>query len=115
MWVLRWSLFWYALLKVLSSFAIILTRKRKLIASHLLSFGGLITVNILWPFFTVPCVGLQCAIVVFLIILIYFFTYYLYVLCSTLNVGDENLSQNSGFLINFILQYYCSLRECMSF
>ena len=40
--VLCWSLFWYALLNVLSSFAIILTRKRELIALLLLSFGCLV-------------------------------------------------------------------------
>ena len=33
-----WSLFWYALLYVLSSFAIILSRKRELVALFLLSF-----------------------------------------------------------------------------
>ena len=36
--VLCWSLFWYALLYVLSSFAIILTRKKELVALLLLSF-----------------------------------------------------------------------------
>ena len=39
--------FWYALLYVLSSFAIILTRKRKLVALLLLAFGCLVTVNVL--------------------------------------------------------------------
>ena len=43
--VLCWSLFWYALLYVLSSFAIILTRKRELVALLLLSFGCLVAVN----------------------------------------------------------------------
>ena len=38
---------WYALLYVLSSFAIILTRKRELVALLLLSFGCLLTVNVL--------------------------------------------------------------------
>ena len=37
----------YALLYVLSSFAIILTRKRELVALLLLSFGCLVTVNVL--------------------------------------------------------------------
>ena len=41
---LCWSLFWYALLYVLSSFAIILTRKRALVAFLLFSFGCLVTV-----------------------------------------------------------------------
>ena len=36
--VLFWSLFWYALLYVLSSFAIILAWKRELVALILLSF-----------------------------------------------------------------------------
>ena len=41
------SLFWHALLCVLSSFAIILERKRELIALLLLSYGCFVTVNIL--------------------------------------------------------------------
>ena len=45
--VLCWSLFWYALLYVLSSFAIILTRKRKLVALLVLHVGCLVTVNVL--------------------------------------------------------------------
>ena len=45
--VLCWSLFWYALLCVPSSFAIILTRKREVAALLLLSFGCLVTVNVL--------------------------------------------------------------------
>ena len=63
--VLCWSLFWYALLYVLSSFAIILTRKIELVASLLSSFGCLVTVNVLYLFITVPCFGLQFVIVVF--------------------------------------------------
>ena len=57
--VLCSSLFWYALLYILSSFAIILTRKRELVALLLLSFGCLVVVNVLWLFLTVPLVGLQ--------------------------------------------------------
>ena len=52
--VLCWSLFWYALLYVLSCFAIILTRKRELVALLLMSF-----VN------AHSAVGLQFVIVVF--------------------------------------------------
>ena len=55
----------YALLDVHSSFAIILKRKRKLVALLLLSHRCLISVNVLWSFPTVPWVGLQCGIVVF--------------------------------------------------
>ena len=54
--VLCWSLFWQALLYILSSFAIILL---------LLSFGCRVTVNVLSLFLTVPWVGLQFVIEVF--------------------------------------------------
>ena len=56
---------WFALLNANSSFAIILKRKRELVALLLLSFGCIVTVNNLWLFLTVPWVGLQCVIVVF--------------------------------------------------
>ena len=51
--VLCLPLFWYALLCVLSSFAIILKRKRELVALHLLSYRCLVTVYVLWLFLTV--------------------------------------------------------------
>ena len=70
--VLFLSLFWYALLCALSSFAIILKRKRELVALLLLPYGCIDTGNVLWLFLTVPWVGLQCVIVVFLIIPTYF-------------------------------------------
>ena len=57
---------------VLSSFAIILT-KRELVALLSLSFGCLVTENVMWLFLTVPWVGLQCVIAVFMIILTYVF------------------------------------------
>ena len=63
--VLCLSLFWCALLCDLSSFAIILKRKRDLVALLLVSNGCLVTVYVLWLFLTVPWVGLQCVIVVF--------------------------------------------------
>ena len=63
--VLCLSLFWYALLCVLSSFAIILNRKRELVALLLLSYECLATVNVLWLFLKVPWVGLQSVIVLF--------------------------------------------------
>ena len=44
---------WYALLCVLFIFAIILKRKRELVALLLLSYGCLITVNVLWLFLTI--------------------------------------------------------------
>ena len=49
---------------VRSSFAIILTRKRELIALQLLSFRCLVTLNALWLFLLMPLVCLQCVIVV---------------------------------------------------
>ena len=55
----------YALLCVHSSFAVILKRKRKLVALLLLSYRFIVTRNVLWPFLTVPWVGLPCVIVVF--------------------------------------------------
>ena len=45
--VLYLSLFCYALLYVLSSFAIILKRKRELVALLSLSYGCIVTVNVL--------------------------------------------------------------------
>ena len=59
------SLFCYALLCVHSSFAIILKRKRKLVALLLLSYRCIVTINVLWLFLTVPWVGLPYVIVVF--------------------------------------------------
>ena len=56
---------WYAIPYAHSSFAIIFTRKRELIALLLLSFGCLATVNVLWLFLAVPWVSLQYVIVIF--------------------------------------------------
>ena len=50
---------------VLSSFAIIMKRKRELVALLLLSDGCFLSLNVLWLFRTVPWVSLQCEIVVF--------------------------------------------------
>ena len=61
--VLCLSLFCYALLH--SSFAIILKRKRKLVAMLLFSYRYTVAINVLWLCLTVPWVGLQCVIVVF--------------------------------------------------
>ena len=58
-------LFCYALLCVLSSFAIILKRKRDMAALLLLPCGCLIAVYVLWLFLAVLLFGLQCVIVVF--------------------------------------------------
>ena len=58
-------LFCYALLCVHFSFAIILNRKRKLVALLLLSCRCIVTSNVLWLFLAVPWVGLQYVIVVF--------------------------------------------------
>ena len=64
---LCWSLLWYALLCVLSSFAINLKRNRELVVLLLLSYGCIVTcaINVLWLFLTVPWIGLQCVIMVF--------------------------------------------------
>ena len=63
--VLCLSFFCYALLCVYSIFAIILKRRRKLVALLSLSYRCIVTINILWLFLTVLWVGLQCAIMVF--------------------------------------------------
>ena len=55
----------YNVLCVHSSFAIILKRKRKLVALQLLSYRCIVTINVQWFFLTVPWDGLQCVIVVF--------------------------------------------------
>ena len=62
--VLCLSLFCYALLCVHFSFAIILKRKRKLLALLLLSYICIVSINVLWLFLTVPWVCLQRVIVV---------------------------------------------------
>ena len=63
--VLCLSLFCCALLGVFSTVVIILKRKRELVALLLLSYGCLVTVNVLRLFFVVPWVGLRFVIVVF--------------------------------------------------
>ena len=63
--VLCVTLFCYALLCVHFSFAIILKRKRKLVALLLFSFGCIVIVNVKWLFLTIPWVGLQYVIVEF--------------------------------------------------
>ena len=50
---------------LMSSIEIILPRKGELVTLLLLSFGCLVTVNVLKLFLTVPLVGLQFVIVVF--------------------------------------------------
>ena len=59
------SLFCYALLFVHSSLAIILKRKRNLVALILLSYRFIVTIKVLWLFLTVPWVGLHYVSVVF--------------------------------------------------
>ena len=63
--VLCLSLFCSAMLCANFSFAIILKRKRKLVALLLLSYSCTVTINVLRLFLTVPWVGLQYVIVVF--------------------------------------------------
>ena len=57
--VLCLSFFYYVLLCVHSSFAIIFKRKRKLVALLVLSYRYIITVNVLWLFLAVQWVGLH--------------------------------------------------------
>ena len=64
---LCWSMFWFALLCNLSSFAIILMRKREswLLCFNCLSGVLIVTVNTLWRFLVVPWIDLQCVILLF--------------------------------------------------
>ena len=50
---------------VLSSFEIIMKKKRGLAALLLLYYSCLVSVYVLWFFPTVPWIGIQCVIVVF--------------------------------------------------
>ena len=61
---LFWSLLCYAVLSVFSSFAIILMRKRELVALLKLSSCCLVTVCVMWLFLMVSWVGMQCMTVV---------------------------------------------------
>ena len=63
--VLCLSLLCYALLCAHSRFAIILKRKRELVAFIAFSYRRIVTINVLWLFLTVPWVGLRYVIVVF--------------------------------------------------
>ena len=63
--ILCLSLFCYAILCVHSSFAITLKRKRKLVASLLLSNRFIVAMNSLWLFLMLPWIGLQWVILVF--------------------------------------------------
>ena len=54
---------------MLSILAIILKKERELVALLLLSYGCILTVNVLWLFLTVSWIGLQCLLVVFHLLL----------------------------------------------
>ena len=64
-WFCIWHLFWYSLFCVLSSFTIILTRKREMADVLWLSSWYFVTVYVLWLFFTVSVVGPWCVTTVF--------------------------------------------------
>ena len=59
------SLFCYALLRAHSSFAIILKRKRNVVALLLLSYRCIVTLNVRRLFLTVHWVGLQYVIMIY--------------------------------------------------
>ena len=81
------SLFWYALFCVLSSFAMILKRKRDLVALLLLSYRCLVIVYVLGLFLMVPWVGLQSRFEVFLNILTFFYKPLIFKCCSCKKKG----------------------------
>ena len=55
-----WAICCYSILSALSSFAIILQRKRELVVLLYLSSRYFVTVTIMCIFLMVRCVGLQC-------------------------------------------------------
>ena len=67
------SVYCCALLGVLSSFAIILKRKRELFSLLLLSYDCLVTVNVLLLFLKVPWLVCVVRLWYFVIIFTYFF------------------------------------------
>ena len=105
--------FGISLLCVLSSFAIILTRKRELIALLLLCFKCLVTVNVLCFFLTVPWVGLQCVIVVFPD-----HTHFLYDSIKIVKICQDSQPYSfvpfSGLLLAFLFyKYKTTNRKCL--
>ena len=58
--ILCLSLFWYTSLCVYSTIAIVLKRKRTIVALLLLSYQCLVKVNVLWLFLAVLGDGLVC-------------------------------------------------------
>ena len=60
-----YTLFCYAVLDIISSFAIILMRKREMDALLIVSFRCIVTVGVLSLFLAMLWVCLQCVIVVF--------------------------------------------------
>ena len=58
--ILCLSLFCYTLLCIYSTIAIVLKRKRTIVALLLLSYQCLVKVNVLWLFLAVPGDGLVC-------------------------------------------------------
>ena len=102
--ILCFSLFYYALLSVHSSFAIILNRKSKLVALLLLSYRLVATINVLWLFLW--CLGIVCSMCLwyFLIILTYFW-------CLMLVFGCAHQGSTCVFFISYCLciksQYHC--------
>ena len=103
--------------------AIILKRKRKLLALLLLSFGCLVTVNVPGLFLIVPWASLQCVIVVFPV-----HTLLLFMLFSWCSIIPLNIFQQKGMaIINWFSRFnvfmtnvcifkvmcmqYCTLKE----
>ena len=95
-------MFWYTLLCELSSFTIILKRKRELVALFLLSYVCLVTVYVLWLFLMVLWVGLHCVIVVFPDYTHFFLSGYNYMNDTSRENGISILIRNS---ITYIVEH----------
>ena len=87
-------MFCYALLCVNSSFAIILKRKRRLVALLLLSYRYIVTIHVLWLFLTVPWVGLQCVIVVF--------PAHSHLLCNGVGLESRKIAARVAFMFRLL-------------
>ena len=96
---------------VISGFAVILSRRRGLVALRLLSFWCLATVGVLWLFLVVPWVGLQCDISnwYFMIMLAYFFIDIIKFVKHSEVIVKYNIGLKNSFSIGHIGVFYGDL------
>ena len=91
----------YCICRLCNSFAIILERRKKLVALLLLSYRCIVTINVLWLFLMVPRVGLQYVIVVFP-------DHYTHLLFGLLQQIASQICDNSSYCIR-VMSYFMRL------